>query len=86
MEGLIECTAGQTLEVRATVTQGTTEATGMAQYRCTGHVQRWVLHVVASDGALLTTGIASAHVWAKTLEDGDVHEWDDTVRVVGRRE
>lgn len=85
VSGLIQCTAGQTLLVRATITQQSTGATasGEAEDICTGHVQRWVIHATTSDGAELVSGGAAVHVWSKTPKDGAVHEWDDIVRLVG---
>ncbi len=83
--GIIDCTAGQTLQLRATVTQGATTAAGEATERCTGHIQRWVIYATTSGGARLESGTAHVHVWSKTLEDGDVFEWDNTVRLAGRQ-
>ena len=80
--GFIECTAGQTLEVRVRVTQGTTVATGAGQEICTGHRQRWVVYATTSNGATLVTGGVAVHVWTHTEEDG-VREWDDQAKLVG---
>ncbi len=81
--GMIQCTPGQTLLLRVTVTQGATEATGEATYACAGHPQRWVVDAVTRDGAELVRGGADVHVWASTLEDGDVREWESAVRLAG---
>jgi hypothetical protein len=81
--GHIQCTAGQTLELRATVTQGATVAMGTATERCTGHPQPWVLYATTNDGAVLTSGWAAVQVWAHTVEDDATWQWDDVAKIVG---
>lgn len=82
VKGVIHCTAGQTLALRVTLTQGSAEAQQEASSTCTGHIQPWTVHVPVAAGQF-KTGPASVRVWSSTLEDGDEFVWIDDVKIVG---
>jgi hypothetical protein len=78
--GPIECDAGQTAHVKATVTQRETGAVaeGSTRIHCTGASQQWEVHAVTVSRERFEEGVATAVGLARTADRGatdDVHQW-----------
>jgi hypothetical protein len=85
VKGRIGCSAGATVELRVTVTQGDVVARGGAILACNGRLQIWEITATTQDGALLASGSANVHVWSQTSDDGQITEWHRAARLVERR-
>lgn len=82
VRGWHACTAGATVELRVTLTQGATQSVGETTTTCTGHHQIWQVDVPIT--GFFLPGMADVHVWSRVVEEDAVFAWDDTVRLVGR--
>ena len=78
--GPIECTRGERVELRVTVTQRTTGAVaeGYAIFNCAGVSEQWEVHAVTHGKAIFEEGPAIAVAVATTSsrrETTDAHQW-----------
>ena len=86
--GPIECTQGERVELRVTVTQRETGAVaeGYAFFTCTVETQQWEVHAVTHSKATFEEGPATAVAIASTTSRGtatDAHQWLVDVTLVG---
>lgn len=82
--GWVKCTEGEIVEVRVTVVQGSTEATGRTHARCLGEeeVQSWTVHATTRGRETFDTGAAvRVDAWAVTRSRGErtdgPHTWSN---------
>ena len=78
--GPIECSEGQKVYLRATVTQRTTGALaeGRTMIACTGVSQQWEVHAAPQANEVFTEGAATVVASARTTDRGatdDAHQW-----------
>lgn len=69
---LIECTAGQTVQIRVTLTQGQAIGEGAGHGTCTGSVAEYPVRVSARGETGFTAGPAQACASAVNRDRGDV--------------
>jgi len=87
--GPIECTAGERLSLRVTVTQRSTgaEAEGRTLITCTGiHTQQWEVHASTQGKETFEEGPATAVAIGLTTlrgETTDAHQWLVNITLVG---
>ncbi len=75
---LLECTAGQTVSVRVTLTQDQATGTGVARGTCTGSLTEYPVRVAAQGAAAFAAGPAQACAAAINRDDGqvvDTRQW-----------
>ena len=75
---LIECTAGQTVIVRVTLTQDRAIGTGVARGTCTGTLTEYPVRVTAQGAAAFAAGPAQACAMAINRDGGqvvDTRQW-----------
>lgn len=84
VRGWYQCLKGDTVEIRATLTQGAVEAQAETSIACTGATQIWQVAMTPTTGTFVN-GMADTHVWSQAIVDQYVYAWDDTVRLVGPR-
>lgn len=82
VSGWVACTAGEIAELRVTVTQGSTVATGQTHTRCLGEDTRaaWTIHAVTrGPDAFEADDTATVDAWAVTRDRGTItdgpHTW-----------
>jgi hypothetical protein len=88
MVALIECTAGQTIKVRVTLTQAKATGEGMGGGTCTGTLTEYPVRVASHRGAAFTSGPALACASAVNRDGGhvgDTKQWcrADPVQLTG---
>ena len=86
--GPIECTQGERVEQRVTVTQRTTGAVaeGYAIFNCAGVSEQWEVHAVTHGKAIFEEGPATAVAVASTSsrrQATDAHQWLVDITLVG---
>ena len=80
LTGPITCTAGETAQLRVTVTQRTTSAIaeGISRVICTGSPQTWQVELPKAGSESFAAGAAIAVALARTTDRGkltDAHQW-----------
>lgn len=90
--GWVKCTEGEIVEVRVTVVQGSTEATGRTHTRCLGReeVQTWAIHATTrGPDAFDAEGTVRVDAWAATRSRGErtdgPHTWTNEDVTLTRR-
>ena len=78
--GPVQCTAGETFDVRATLTQRTTGAMaeGAVRFTCTGNLQHWLVEANTRGKESFQAGLATAVAIGATTDRGrvtDMHQW-----------
>lgn len=90
--GWVKCTEGEIVEVRVTVAQGSTQATGRTRARCLGEeeVQHWTVHASTrgrtafdTDGTVRVDARAVPH--ARGERTDEPHEWTNEAVTLTRR-
>jgi hypothetical protein len=84
VSGWVKCTEGHVVEVRVTVRQGSTEATGRTHARCLGQttVQHWAIHAPSRGPAVFDPSEpVRVDAWAATHSRGErtdgPHTWSN---------
>ena len=75
---LLECTAGQSVSVRLTLTQDRATGSGVARGTCTGTLTEYPVRVTAQGAAVFTAGPVQACATAINRDDGqvvDTRQW-----------
>ena len=92
VSGWVKCTEDDIVEVRVTVVQGTTEATGRTHARCLGReeVQTWTIHATTrGPDTFDTEGTVRVDAWAATRSQGErtdgPHTWTNDEVTLTRR-
>ena len=84
----IECTQGERVDLRVTVTQRETGAVaeGYAIFNCAGAIEQWEVHAVTHGKANFEEGPATAVAVATATsrrETTDAHQWLVNITLVG---
>lgn len=89
--GPVRCTEGETMEIRVTVTQESTDAVarGSTHLRCTGERQQWAVHAATRGPDGLQGTSAHVDAWGQTRFRGAVTDttdegWERDVTLVRR--
>ncbi len=85
VNGPMACDTGESWEVRATLTQGSSRGEGRSEGACRGEIQEWLVRVAAVGNATFEPGAARGCAVLRTLKDStetDRHQWCNDIRLV----